>query len=78
MNEPRAFDARAIAQHIANGETVLLGEHLVLKLDGGDYSARCSRCEAEQRVPFRPAALAMLMDRCMAFVLKHQHKGPVS
>lgn len=75
---PRPFNGAEVARHIAAGHVIKLGGHLTLWLDGGDYVQRCERCDAEQRVPFTPTRIALVMEQGIAFIMRHQHKERAS
>jgi hypothetical protein len=73
-NSPREWNPAEIARLVADGAHVCVGPYLILKLDAGDYTATCIRCDATQRIPFTSGAITLAVAECAQFMVKHAHQ----
>lgn len=76
MSEIRPFNAREVAENIAAGHTVKIGEHLIIARDlNGDVRQVCTFCDAVSTVAFKPTAIALALAK---FAHTHMHRGVAS
>ena len=68
----RPFDSAEIARLIIAGETVKIGDHLVIRRFDPNVVHHCELCDATLRKPY--ATLSFWADEAQQFIMRHCHR----